>query len=98
MKLATSETIRTSRTCSRNRIARLPYRKSDRALIALIDERHYPHIQEVVQHPLGIALEGRPLDPIAGLHLSRELEVHILARGNRYDGETSWSGGPMKVS
>ena len=53
MKLAIIETIRTSRTCSRNRIARLLYNKSDRALISLIDEWHYPHIQEVVQHPLG---------------------------------------------
>ena len=87
MKLAIIETIRTSRTCSRNRIGRLLYSEFDRALVALIDERDYPHIQEVVQHPLGIALEGRPLNPIAGLHLPRKLEVNILARGKRYDGE-----------
>ena len=87
MKLAIIETIRTSRTCSRNRIARLLYRETDRGLTSLIDERHFPHIQELVQHPLGIALEGRQLDPIAGLHLPRELEVNILARGKRYGGE-----------
>ena len=85
--LAIIETIRPSRTCSRNRIARLLYRESDRGLTSLIDEWHFPQIQEVVQHPFGIVLESRPLDPIAGLHLSRELEVNILARGKRYDGE-----------
>ena len=87
MKLATSETIRTSRTCTRKRIARLLHNYSDRTVISLLNERHFPHVQEMAQHLSCVSLHRRLLDPIAGLHLPRELEVNILARGKRYDGE-----------
>ena len=87
MKLATSETIRTCRTCTRKRIVRLLNSYSDRTVISLLNERHFPHVQEVAQHLSRVSFHRRPLDLIAGLSLPRELEVKILVRGKRYDGE-----------
>mgnify|MGYP005684899411 CR=1 FL=1 len=60
---------------------------SDRTVISLPNEPHFLHVQEVAQHLSCVSSHRRPLDPIAGLPLPRELEVNILAIGKRYDRE-----------